>query len=84
MGASAKLPIEVKRLVNAGVYSIYSVKGYTFLVLVTDRREHYLLSPEGEPFTDAKFADLASIPLGDSITFPDIGNTGSIKVNYAA
>jgi len=80
----SRLPVEVKQLINAGVYALYTIRGEDALyALVTDKREFYLLSAAGDVTKDARFKDLNSIPFGEVVTFPDLPSTSSIKVNYA-
>ncbi|MGZ3775300.1 MAG: hypothetical protein ACXVCN_16355 [Bdellovibrio sp.] len=78
---SLNLSDDVIRLVNDGIYSLYSIKGSSKLILITDTREFYLLDEKGN--FEEKLTSLAGFPLQSPIRVQDIKKYSGYKVNYA-
>jgi hypothetical protein len=81
----AKLPDEIKALVNDGVFAIYSVinqqaAGCAF-VLMTDQRQFFRISNEGDIL--GLVPSIESVSLGGMLTFPGLIPSVRAKVNYA-
>ena len=77
----SSLPDEVKSLVRSGVYTLYTVKnGPGAYLLVTNRNEFYLLSPQGEPI--GGITTLGDIALDDVVAFSDPAAPDSLAQNW--
>ncbi len=79
------LPVDVKVLVNDGVYSIYSVKNpqdFAY-VLVTDKQKLYALSTDGDIVAGVVLKQLSDVELGALVHFPGLDPRQTLKLNYA-
>lgn len=80
-----QLPVEVKALVNDGVYSLYSVKnrpGISY-VLLTNARELFPLTGSGEIVQAVTIRTLAELELGDAVFFEGLKSGPALQLNYA-
>lgn len=81
-----KLPEQVKRLVNQGIYSLYRVTGHgdkrVAFALVTSPQVVYLLSDAGEVISEG--AKLDGLKLGRPVAFPELPTEQGPKLNISA
>ncbi|MFY0582745.1 hypothetical protein ACN28S_58270 [Cystobacter fuscus] len=80
-----QLPVEVKALVNDGVYSLYSVKnrpGVAY-VLLTNERELFPLTGVGEIVQTVTIRNLSELELGNAIYFEGLKSGPALHLNYA-
>ncbi len=78
------LPIEVKILINDGVYSLYAVKnrpGVAY-VLLTNAREVYPLSADGDVVQGVQIKRLDELEIGGPAYFHGLGPRPALKLNY--
>lgn len=78
---SLNLSDDVIRLVNDGIYSLYSVQHSDKLILITDTREFYLLDDQGN--FEQQLQSLSDFPLKSPLRVQDITKYSGYKVNYA-
>lgn len=78
-----KLPLEVKALVNDGIYSLYAVVGLpgVAFVLMTNASEFYALSADGEVLPETPIKQLKGLRLVEAVHFQDIRREASLKLN---
>lgn len=72
---------DVIRLVNDGIYSLYSLHDSKKLILITDTRELYLLDEKGN--VEKKLDSLAGFTLVNPLRVEDIKKYSGYKINYA-
>lgn len=72
---------DVIRLVNDGIYSLYSLNTSPKLILITDSREFYLLNENGT--VEKKLETLAGYELKSPIRVKELNKYSGFKVNYA-
>lgn len=74
------LPVEVKRLVNDGIYSVYEVRELAApYVLMTNRVEFYALSAEGTALPDVKISALTEKDIVSVIHFDELPRPPVLK-----
>ena len=80
-----QLPDEVKALVNAGVYSLYTVKNRSDVryVLLTNAHEIYALSEVGEVLPGIVISKIQDVELGNALYFTEVEPRPALKLNYA-
>ncbi|SEU32224.1 hypothetical protein [Stigmatella erecta] len=79
-----QLPVEVKTLVNDGVYSLYSVKNRPGIayVLLTNARKLFPLTGSGEIVQAVTIGTLSELELGDAIYFEGLKSGPALQLNY--
>ena len=72
---------DIIRLVNDGIYSLYSIANSEKLVLITDTRDYYLVDELGN--LESKLDSLSGFQLQSAIRVQDLKKYPGFKVNYA-
>lgn len=79
------LPVEVRVLVNDGVYSLYAVHempGVTY-VLLTNANERYALSSDGSLVENVKVPEITNLNLGPAIRCAGTPERPTISLNLS-
>lgn len=80
------LPMQVKALINDGIYSLYAVRnrGPVAYVLVTNTREVLPLTADGDVVQGLVLDGLEGLELGAPAFFGGLpARPGAMKLNYA-
>lgn len=80
-GKFLNLSSDVIRLVNDGVYSLYSLNNSANYILITDSRVFYLLDEKGN--VQRKLDSLSGYTVKAPIRLDELSKHSGFKVNYA-